>query len=93
MPRGLDEFKEALIEGETFKGNLNKVTSLEDVFELAKTNGYDFTLEELQDSEVSDDILESIAGGKGKSSSKVETHTYNIKKEAKGTRVIFLEDG
>ncbi|MDQ5984083.1 MAG: Nif11-like leader peptide family natural product precursor [Eubacteriales bacterium SKADARSKE-1] len=90
MKKGLDEFKEALIEGETFDGALNNITSLEDVFEVAQKNGYDFTMEDLETSDISDDILECVAGGKGNDVS--ETHIYDIKKDSKGTRVTFVED-
>lgn len=91
MSKGLDEFKEALIEGETFNGGLNNITSLEDVYDIAQKNGYDFTMEELETSDISDDILECVAGGKG-SNDVSETNIYDIKKDTKGTKVTFIED-
>lgn len=63
MRKGLEEFKEALLGGEELELKLSSVKSLEDVYQIAKEEGYDFTLEELEDSEVSDDILDCVAGG------------------------------
>lgn len=64
MSKGLEEFKEALFNGEEFEGKLDNLKSLEDVYKFAIEEGYDFTLEELEDSEVSDDILDCVAGGR-----------------------------
>ena len=61
MGKNIDEFKEALIEGETFSGELNNITSLEEVLDLAKKNGYDFTMEQLEADDISDDILDCVA--------------------------------
>ena len=88
MRKGLEEFKEALLGGEELERKLSSVKSLEDVYEIAKEEGYDFTLEELEDSEVSDDILDCVAGGKG--------DTYNKKQRiispgAKNNTVIFKQ--
>lgn len=88
MSKGLEEFKEALLSGEDLELKFSSVKSIEDVYELAKEEGYDFTLEELQDSELSDDILDCVAGGKG--------DTYNLKQrvispDAEGNTVIFKQ--
>ncbi len=87
MSKGLDEFKDALICGDEFEGQLGKIKSIEDVYMMAKENGYDFTLEELEDSEISDDILDCVAGGKGDSSRVKVTRMTTPK--AKNTDVIF----
>lgn len=62
--KGLEEFKEEIVNGHTFDGKFKNVTSMEEVYKIAKDEGYEFSQDELEDSEVSDDILDSVAGGK-----------------------------
>lgn len=62
--KGLEEFKEELLNGHTFDGKFKNITSMEEVYQIAKDEGYEFSEDELEDSEVSDDILDSVAGGK-----------------------------
>lgn len=87
MKKGLEEFKEALLSEEELELKLSSVKSLEDVYEIAKEEGYDFTLEELEDSEVSDDILDCVAGG---GNTYIETQRI-ISPDAKNTEVIFMQ--
>ena len=63
---GLEEFKEQISFDEDFAEHFSEVESLDEIVEIAKEQGYDFTAEELQDDSISDDILEAVAGGKGK---------------------------
>ncbi len=63
MPGGIKKFEEDLIEEKNFHGDFDNITSLEEAHKKAMEYGYDFTLEELQNSEVLDTILECAAGG------------------------------
>lgn len=62
--KGLEEFREEILNGHTFDGKFKNVTSMEEVYQIAKDEGYEFSQDDLEDSEVSDDILDSVAGGK-----------------------------
>ena len=62
--KGLEEFKEEILNGHTFDGKFKNVTSMEEVYQIAKDEGYEFSQEELEDCEISDDILDNVAGGK-----------------------------
>ena len=64
MKKGLEEFKEEILNGNTFDGKFKNVTSMDDVYKIARNEGYEFSKEELEDCEISDDILDSVAGGK-----------------------------
>jgi len=63
MPGGIKEFEEDLIEEKNFHGDFDNVKSLEEAYQKALDHGYDFTMEELQNSEVLDTILECASGG------------------------------
>lgn len=67
--RGFDEFKERMLNDEVFAESFASIKMLEDVVEIAEKQGYEFTVEELQDDEMSDDILEAVAGGSGQKDS------------------------
>ena len=75
MGKGLEAFVEELLNGNEFDGKFDNVTSMDEVYEIAKENGYNFSREELEDSEVSDDILDSVAGGKN--DKKYKTNRFN----------------
>lgn len=62
--KGLEEFREEIVNGHTFDGKFKNITSMEEVYQIAKDEGYEFSQDELEDSEISDDILDSVAGGK-----------------------------
>lgn len=64
MKKGLADFKEEVLNGHTFDGKFKNITSMDDVFQIAKSEGYEFSIDELEDSEISDDIIDSVAGGK-----------------------------
>ena len=63
MPGGIKNFEEDLIEAKNFHGDFDNITSVEEAHEKAMEHGYDFTIEELQNSEVLDTILECASGG------------------------------
>ena len=62
--KGLEEFKEELLNGHAFDGKFKNITSMDEIYQIAKDEGYEFSQDELEDSEISDDILDSVAGGK-----------------------------
>ena len=72
MSGGIKEFEEDLIEEKNFHGDFDNVTSVEEAHKKAIKNGYNFTLEELENSEVLDTILECASGGTEKILSKDE---------------------
>ena len=82
--KGLEDFKEELLNGHTFDGKFKNVTSMEEVYQIAKDEGYDFSMDELEDNEISDDILDSVAGGKYD-----KTYEQNIFNKTKNLRVNF----
>lgn len=86
MKRGIEEFKEAVLEGESFSDELNKVQGLDDVLEIAKKHGYDITIEDLEKDEISDDILYSVAGGADKRD-KMDVTNLNV--FSNNTKVVF----
>lgn len=63
MPGGIKNFEEDLIEEKNFHGDFDNISSVEELYKKAKEYGYEFTLEELQNSEVLDTVLECAAGG------------------------------
>ena len=62
MPGGIKNFEEDLIEEKNFHGDFDNISSVEELYKKAKEYGYEFTLEELQNSEVLDTVLECAAG-------------------------------
>ena len=65
--KGIEEFKEKITFDEDFAKKFSRVENLEDIISIATKEGeFDFTEEELQDDSISDDILESVAGGIGR---------------------------
>lgn len=63
MPGGIKEFEEDLIEEKNFHGDFDNISSIDELYKKAKGYGYDFTLEDLQNSEVLDTVLECASGG------------------------------
>lgn len=58
------EFKERLEDDEDFKNVFISATNLDEVVDLARENGYDLDVEEItDDAELSDYLLEAVAGG------------------------------
>ena len=41
MGKGLEEFKEEVLNGHTFDGKFKNVTSMEEVYKIAKDEGYE----------------------------------------------------
>lgn len=62
--KGLEEFREEVLNGHTFDGKFKGITSMDEVYQIAKNEGYEFSKNELEDCEITDDILDSVAGGK-----------------------------
>ncbi len=63
MPGGLKNFEEDLIEEKNFHGDFDNISSIDELYKKAKEYGYEFTLEDLQNSEVLDTVLECASGG------------------------------
>ena len=59
-----EEFKERFENGE-FAEELSAATSAEDIVEIARSLGYELTVEDVFATELSDDMLDAVAGGKG----------------------------
>ena len=59
-----EEFKERFENGE-FNEELKNITSSEDIVKLAESLGYDLTIEDVSTTELDEDKLALIAGGKG----------------------------
>lgn len=73
MKDNVMEFKERLEEDEDFKNMFINAANLDEVIDMAKENGYDLDLEEvINDSELSDYLLEAVAGGED------DTYTYRL---------------
>lgn len=68
-----EEFKERFANGE-FDSLLKGVSSPEDVVKIANDIGYELTVEDVLSSELNEDMLTSVAGGK----SRVTNNTYYI---------------
>lgn len=86
--RNIDEFKERILNDSEFAKKLRNVKSREDIIKLAKEHNYKFTDEELKKEEISEDVLDAVAGGANKGSTEIRKVTeygsnYN---EFKGTK-------
>lgn len=68
-----EEFKKKYENGD-FNEILKNVKSPEDVVKVANSYGYELTVEDVMNAELSDDLLLSVAGGKG---DKTTNNTYN----------------
>lgn len=67
------EFKERLEEDDEFKAIFSIASNLDEVLDLAKENGYDLELEDIEnDINLSDYLLEEVAGGED------DTYTYKL---------------
>ena len=71
-----EEFKERYKNGE-FEEELKDVASLEDISRVANELGYDVTVDDILDSELSDEALSMVAGGKGNSNTTNHNNTIN----------------
>lgn len=64
MKDNIIEFKERLEDDENFKKMFISATNLDEIVDLARENGYDLDVEEItDDAELSDYLLEAVAGG------------------------------
>ncbi len=73
------EFKERMHDEEFAKLFSNAETD-EEIIKIAAEQGYEITKEDIQDFEMTDEMLESVAGGKGET-------TYN----AYGNMTIYVD--
>lgn len=81
----LERFKLA-IQNEEFKNKFSSVRNIDEALKIAKSNGYDLNKDEvLRDSELREDMLDTVAGGKEADIEKVDhttmtsgtdSHTY-----------------
>lgn len=58
----LNEFKEDLIEGVI--GGIDELNDIDEIYMFAKSNGYKFSKETLESSDIVDDIFDCVAGGR-----------------------------
>lgn len=64
MDENIIAFKERLEEDSEFKDMFVVADNLDEIIDIAKENGYDLELEEIEnDLELSDYLLEAVAGG------------------------------
>ena len=74
MKRNIIEFKERLEDDEGFRNIFVNAANLDEVVDLARENGYDLDVEEIIDeAELSDYLLEPVAGGED------DTFTHRLK--------------
>ena len=60
----IEAFRKKMQEDPAFSELVKALTSFEEIVALAKEQGFDFSLEELQSAELSDEELEMVVGGK-----------------------------
>lgn len=73
MDEKLLKFKEKMDEDENFKKLFASAYNLDEIVDIARENGYDLDMDEIMDdAELSDQFLETVAGGK----KSVEDDTY-----------------
>lgn len=80
-----EEFKERFENGE-FNEELEKVSSAKDVVDVAKKLGYELTIEDVLTTELDEDNLALVAGGKKDTHN--TTHNNNIS-GSNNTQIIF----
>ena len=67
------EFKERFEEDEKFREIFETASNLDEIVDLAKENGYDIEIDDILSSvELSDQLLEAVAGGED------DTYTYKL---------------
>lgn len=85
-----DEFKKRFENGE-FDDMLKGVTSPEDVVKIANDLGYDLTVEDILSSELDDNMLSLVAGGKN--DTKKYYNIYNETNSSVDNRTIHNGNG
>lgn len=61
--KSVEDLKQRLADPEFVKLFAN-ANSADDILKIAKEQGYDITLNDIENYEISDDMLEAVAGGK-----------------------------
>lgn len=75
--KGINEFKERILNDPEFAKKLRNVKSRNDIIKIAKANNYIFSSDELKNEEISEDVLDAVAGGSKKGSQEInETVIY-----------------
>ncbi len=76
--KGLKELKEKLNEDISFKELFLNAQNIDEFVDIAKSRGFEVNSEDVdQDDELSNDMLEAVAGGKRKSKDEDDTHIIN----------------
>ena len=65
--KGIEAFKEEIMYDSDLADYFYGVDSMEELVEKAREKGFDFTVDDLQQDELSEEIFESVCGGKGDS--------------------------
>lgn len=63
--KGIEAFKEEIMYDSDLADYFYGVDSMEEMVEKAREKGFDFTVDDLQQDELSEEIFESVCGGKG----------------------------
>ena len=63
--KGIEDFKEEIMYDSDLADYFCGVDSMEELVEKAREKGFDFTVDDLQQDELSEEIFESVCGGKG----------------------------
>lgn len=63
--KGIEAFKEEIMYDSDLADYFYGVESMEEMVERAREKGFDFTVDDLQQDELSEEIFESVCGGKG----------------------------
>lgn len=63
--KGIEAFKEEIMYDSDLADYFYGVESMEEMVEKAREKGFDFTVDDLQQDELSEEIFESVCGGKG----------------------------
>ena len=63
--KGIESFKEEIMYDSDLADYFCGVDSMEELVEKAREKGFDFTVDDLQQDELSEEIFESVCGGKG----------------------------
>lgn len=60
--KSLNEFKEDLIEGVI--GGIEELKDIDEIYAFARNKGYEFSKEDLESSDIVDDIFDCVVGGR-----------------------------
>ena len=99
MDKNIIDFKVKLEEDEDFRNKFTFASNLDELVDLAKENGYDLDIEKIEeDHELSDYLLEEVAGGEDNTYINEVKGDYNIvftaanKEEAERYAKMMVEE-